>query len=98
MNGFITRRTINPKFQLVHPGKLAENQLARSQHLLVTDERTSVKIFTVQHEQLGTRVYLKSLTFLFFVSRAVIGELDDETDNALDLHSIRAEPLNPIVH
>ena len=45
MNGFITRRNINPKFQLVHPGKLAENQLARSQNLLVTDERTSVKIF-----------------------------------------------------
>ena len=46
MNGFITCRNINPKFQLVHPGKLAENQLARSQNLLVTDERTSVKIFT----------------------------------------------------
>ena len=46
MNGFITHRIINPKFQLVHPGKLAENQLARSQNLLVTDERTSVKIFT----------------------------------------------------
>ena len=35
------------EFQLVHPGKLAENQVARSQNLLVTDERTSVKIFTV---------------------------------------------------
>ena len=29
---------------------------------------------------------------------AVIGELDDETDNVMDLHNIRAEPLNPIVH
>ena len=46
MNGFITWRNIPPKFQLVHPGKLAENQLARSQNLLVTDERTSVEIFT----------------------------------------------------
>ena len=46
MNGFTTWRNINPKFQLVHPGKLAENQLARSQNLLVTDERTIVKIFT----------------------------------------------------
>ena len=34
------------KFQLVHLGKLAKNQLARSQNLLVTDEQTSVKIFT----------------------------------------------------
>ena len=42
MNGFITRRNIPPKFQLVHLGKLAENQLARSQNLLVMDERTSV--------------------------------------------------------
>ena len=46
MNGFITGRNVNPKFQLVHPGKLAENQLARSQNLLVTDERTSIEIFT----------------------------------------------------
>ena len=34
------------KIQLVHPGKLPKNQLARSQNLLVTDERTSVNIFT----------------------------------------------------
>ena len=47
MNGFITWRNINTKFQLVHLGKLAENQLARNQNLLVMDERTSVKIFTV---------------------------------------------------
>ena len=46
MNSFITQRNIYPKFQLVHPGKLPENQLARSQNLLVTDEQTSVKIFT----------------------------------------------------
>ena len=46
MNGSITWRNINPKFQLVHPGKLAENQLAWSHNLLIMDERTSVKIFT----------------------------------------------------
>ena len=46
MNGFITQKNINPKFQLVYLGKLAENQLARSQNLLVTDEWTSVKVFT----------------------------------------------------
>ena len=46
MNGFITWWNINPKFQLVHPGKLAKNQLARTQNLLVTDERTSVNIVT----------------------------------------------------
>ena len=33
-------------FKLVHPAKLVENQLAQSQNLLVTDERTGVKIFT----------------------------------------------------
>lgn len=30
--------------------------------------------------------------------RAVIGEIDEETDSALDLGNIRAEPLNSIVH
>lgn len=31
-------------------------------------------------------------------SRAVIGEVDDDTDNGLDFESIRAEPLNAITH
>lgn len=30
--------------------------------------------------------------------RAVIGEIDEETDSALDLGNIRAEPLNSVVH
>uniref|UniRef100_A0A8D2MG02 U6 snRNA-associated Sm-like protein LSm8 n=1 Tax=Zonotrichia albicollis TaxID=44394 RepID=A0A8D2MG02_ZONAL len=29
---------------------------------------------------------------------AVIGEIDEETDSALDLGNIRAEPLNSVVH
>ncbi|XP_013794608.1 U6 snRNA-associated Sm-like protein LSm8 [Limulus polyphemus] len=29
---------------------------------------------------------------------AVIGELDDDLDERLDLSSIKAEPLNPVVH
>ncbi|XP_002739308.1 U6 snRNA-associated Sm-like protein LSm8 [Saccoglossus kowalevskii] len=29
---------------------------------------------------------------------AVVGEIDDETDNSLDLANIKAEPLNPVVH
>ncbi|KAF4521448.1 hypothetical protein B566_EDAN010605 [Ephemera danica] len=29
---------------------------------------------------------------------AIIGELDDETDSRLDLASIRAEPLGPVIH
>ncbi|GFN90893.1 U6 snRNA-associated sm-like protein lsm8 [Plakobranchus ocellatus] len=29
---------------------------------------------------------------------AVIGEVDDETDNGLDFEGIRAEPLNSITH
>lgn len=29
---------------------------------------------------------------------AIIGEVDDDTDSALDLPNIRAEPLNPVVH
>ena len=50
------------KFQLVHPGKLAENQLARSQNVLVTDELTSVKLFTeqVQSVSLLSGYYLYS--------------------------------------
>lgn len=30
--------------------------------------------------------------------RAVIGEIDEETDSTLDLGNIRAEPLNSVVH
>jgi hypothetical protein len=32
------------------------------------------------------------------LSRAVIGEIDEEMDSTLDLTEIRAEPLNAIVH
>ena len=46
MNGLSHRGIFLLKFQLVHPGKLAKNQLARSQNPLVPDERTSVSIFT----------------------------------------------------
>uniref|UniRef100_A0A3P9NF21 U6 snRNA-associated Sm-like protein LSm8 n=1 Tax=Poecilia reticulata TaxID=8081 RepID=A0A3P9NF21_POERE len=33
-----------------------------------------------------------------FCFRAVIGEIDEETDSTLDLGNIRAEPLNSVVH
>ena len=33
---------------------------------------------------------------LFF--RAVIGEIDDDTDGSLDFPNIKAEPLNSVVH
>lgn len=39
---------------------------------------------------------LKACMFMCF--RAVIGEIDEETDSALDLGNIRAEPLNSVVH
>ncbi|XP_033647451.1 U6 snRNA-associated Sm-like protein LSm8 [Asterias rubens] len=29
---------------------------------------------------------------------AIIGEIDDDTDSALDLTNVKAEPLNPVVH
>ncbi|XP_054163514.1 U6 snRNA-associated Sm-like protein LSm8 isoform X2 [Oppia nitens] len=29
---------------------------------------------------------------------AVIGEIDDDLDNKLDFSTIKAEPLNPVVH
>ncbi|XP_022099908.1 U6 snRNA-associated Sm-like protein LSm8 [Acanthaster planci] len=29
---------------------------------------------------------------------AIIGEIDEETDSALDLSNVKAEPLNPVVH
>jgi len=35
---------------------------------------------------------------MFICLRAVIGEIDEETDSALDLGNIRAEPLNSVVH
>ncbi|XP_053114071.1 ankyrin repeat domain-containing protein 7-like [Hemicordylus capensis] len=31
-------------------------------------------------------------------NRAIIGEIDEETDSALDLGNIQAEPLNSVVH
>ena len=36
------------------------------------------------------------LSRLFF--RAVIGEIDDDTDGSLDFPNIKAEPLNSVVH
>ena len=33
-----------------------------------------------------------------FHSRAVIGEIDDDTDGSLDFPNIKAEPLNSVVH
>ena len=39
------------------------------------------------------------LIFFFFpLNSAVIGEIDEETDSALDLGNIRAEPLNSVAH
>ncbi len=35
---------------------------------------------------------------MFTCLRAVIGEIDEETDSALDLGNIRAEPLNSVAH
>ena len=42
--------------------------------------------------------YEKRWDLFHLLFRAVIGELDDETDSIMDLHNIRAEPLNPKVH
>ena len=38
------------------------------------------------------------VVFCLINCRAVIGELDEELDSRLDLHNIRAEPLNPIIN
>lgn len=38
------------------------------------------------------------LIFFFSLNSAVIGEIDEETDSALDLGNIRAEPLNSVAH
>lgn len=35
---------------------------------------------------------------IYFYFRAVVGEVDDELDQRLDLSNIKAEPLNPVVH
>ena len=35
---------------------------------------------------------------VFVCYRAVIGEVDEETDSTLDLGNIRAEPLNSVAH
>lgn len=39
-----------------------------------------------------------TLSFPHTDNRAVIGEIDEETDSALDLGNIRAEPLNSVAH
>ena len=38
------------------------------------------------------------LIFFFSLNSAVIGEIDEETDSALDLGNIRAEPFNSVAH
>ena len=35
---------------------------------------------------------------VFFIVRAVIGEIDDEADSNMDMSNIRADPLNPVVY
>ena len=39
-----------------------------------------------------------ALLLLQLFYRAIIGEIDDEVDNGLDMTSIKAEPLNPVVY
>lgn len=43
-------------------------------------------------------VFLSVSVNVFVCFRAVIGEIDEETDSTLDLGNIRAEPLNSVVH
>jgi hypothetical protein len=45
-------------------------------------------------------IYFRNVLTLFshINNRAVIGEIDEETDSALDLGNIRAEPLNSVAH
>ena len=45
------------KFQLVHPGKLAENQVTGSQNLLIADEWTSVEIFAEDSRPRQKKIY-----------------------------------------
>lgn len=46
--------------------------------------------------------YAVSLFFkmclIFITSRALVGLIDEEIDNRLNLANIKAEPLNPVVH
>jgi hypothetical protein len=41
---------------------------------------------------------VRKIGFLDFTSSAVVGEIDEELDERLDLSVLRADPLNPIVH
>lgn len=38
------------------------------------------------------------LTSIIPCASAIIGELDEEADAALDFSTLRAEPLKPVVH
>lgn len=42
--------------------------------------------------------YFGWLRYLFFIYRALVGLIDEEIDNRLNLANIKAEPLNPVVH
>jgi len=38
------------------------------------------------------------VTVCVWLCRAVVGELDEERDLAIDYSQVRAEPLKPVVH
>lgn len=53
----------------------------------------------------GQRLFWNLIELIFwttfndiFICRALIGLIDEEIDNRLNLANIKAEPLNPVVH
>lgn len=83
----------------VHHQKLSWNKQHQSEVGIVQQEVRLVKRKnTASVLELCDLISTNNNLISFFYCSAVIGEIDEETDSALDLGNIRAEPLNSVVH
>ena len=78
------------KFELAYPGKCFANQLVQKKYLLITDERTSVKIFMGGG---GVRILLDCFLVL---CRSATGDNGEHTGQ-WSLGSLRLNAVNLLV-
>ena len=90
------------KIQLVHLGKWAENQLLQKQNLLITDDRTSVKILTIIGTRTGEERSVKIVWSWTWKGRFFLFQqphIENRTDDTVSTGTCRTDrnlPFKPI--
>uniref|UniRef100_A0A8I3NA72 U6 snRNA-associated Sm-like protein LSm8 n=1 Tax=Canis lupus familiaris TaxID=9615 RepID=A0A8I3NA72_CANLF len=108
--GWLCGAARRPEHHDVRPGELHQPNRG-SDHFRWKDDRGTLKgfdqtinlILDESHERVfsssqGVEQVVLGLYIVRGDNVAVIGEIDEETDSALDLGNIRAEPLNSVAH